>query len=88
MFLPTDKLGPMALRTYIFLLLSANKDGESWPEVATIAEYMGASTRQIQRGLAELEDKHLVAKVKLSQKHKTRYFLMPYGVFAAEQTEE
>lgn len=88
MFLPADQLGPMALRLYILLLLCANNRGEAWRTVPEMAEELGASIRQVQRGLAELEDKHLVAKLKYSQKHKNRFFLLPYGYVPAEQREE
>lgn len=52
--LTTKDLGKNERAVAIAIAAHANRDGNAWPSVATLAEYVGCSERTVQRCLAKL----------------------------------
>lgn len=52
--LTSQDLRPNERLVLVAIAAHANRDGDAWPSVATIAEYVGVSVRTVQRTLAKL----------------------------------
>jgi len=72
------KLSGGACKLYIFLGLVAQRSGESWYSIKSMAEYMDVSSRSIDNYIQELEDVGLVVRERSNSSSTT--YLLPYSL--------
>ncbi|PFN04674.1 helix-turn-helix domain-containing protein [Bacillus cereus] len=74
------KISGNALKLYIYLgMYSKNMTGEVWHSTTTIAAYFGKSERTIRGWMKELEDQHLIKRMRLEFDGHPHVFLQPYN---------
>ncbi|MCU7757198.1 helix-turn-helix domain-containing protein [Bacillus cereus] len=74
------KISGNALKLYIYLgMYSKNMTGEVWHSTKTIANYFGKSERTIRGWMKELEDQHLIKRMRLEFDGQPHVFLQPYN---------
>ncbi len=59
-FLYDSELPHRAVSVYMYLRERANKNGECWPSIPTIAEDMKLSETTVRRALKDLRKTHLI----------------------------
>jgi len=77
--LAISELSDNAFRVMVYLLMHANKDGDCWPSLATIAEETRRSRRSLDFAIAELKSKNLIASYRDGNQGKgqIRYQVYP-----------
>ena len=74
------KISGNALRLYIYLgVYSRNMTGEVWHSNKKISKYFGKSERTIRGWMKELEDQHLIKRMRLEFDGQPHVFLQPYN---------
>ncbi|WP_420685972.1 helix-turn-helix domain-containing protein [Bacillus cereus] len=74
------KISGNALKLYIYLgMYSKNMTGEVWHSTTTISTYFGKSERTIRGWMKELEDQHLIKRMRLEFDGQPHVFLQPYN---------
>ncbi|HDR7361514.1 TPA: helix-turn-helix domain-containing protein [Bacillus toyonensis] len=74
------KISGNALKLYIYLgMYSKNMTGEVWHSNKTISNYFGKSERTIRGWMKELEDQHLIKRMRLEFDGQPHVFLQPYN---------
>ena len=56
-------LDPYAFMIYVYLASKANKDGECWPSIPTMAEALNLSPATVQKRLKVLEERRYIYKI-------------------------
>lgn len=73
------KISGNALKLYIYLgIHSQNTTGEVWHSNKTIAKYFDRSERTIRGWMLELEEIHLIKRMRLVYDGEVRTYLQPY----------
>lgn len=73
-----NDLSPGAVKMYVFIgLKSSNMEGESFYDIAKMAEFLGVSTRTVSSWIKELEEKNFIARYQLQTNGVARTFLRP-----------
>ena len=74
------ELSGNAIKLYVYLgLMSANRTGETWVSIETMAKYFGKSKRTISTWLKELETADLIERHQLEKDGVSHTFIKPYG---------
>ena len=77
--LAISELSDNAFRVVVYLLMHANKDGDCWPSLATIAEETHRSRRSLDFAISELKSRKLIASYRDGNQGKgqIRYQVYP-----------